>query len=61
MVVIVLLYTLSQSAISVLKIMSPSNEVRLLLLFIISCHIQELGGAVCLGDVFKNASLNEHI
>lgn len=28
MVVIVLLYTLSHSAISVLKIMSPSNEVR---------------------------------
>lgn len=27
-----------QAAISVLKIMSPSNEVRLLLLFIISCR-----------------------
>lgn len=61
MVVIVLLYTLSHSAISVLKIMSPSNEVRPLLLFIISCHSQELRGAVCLGDVFKKASLNEHI
>lgn len=36
-VVIVLLYTLFRGAISVLKIMSPSNEVRLLLLFIISC------------------------
>lgn len=60
-VVIVLLYTLSHSAISVLKIMSPSNEVRLLLLFIISCHSQELLCAVCLGDVFKKASLNEHI
>lgn len=61
MVVIVLLYTLSHSAISVLKIMSPSNEVRLLLLFIISCRSQEVRGAVCLGDVFKKASLNEHI
>lgn len=60
-VVIVLLYTLSHSAISVLKIMSPSNEVRLLLLFIISCHSQELRCAACLGDVFKKASLNEHI
>lgn len=58
-VVIVLLYTLSHSAISVLKIMSPSNEVRLLLLFIISC--QDPRSAVCLGDVFKKASLNEHI
>lgn len=61
MVVIVLLYTLSHSAISVLKIMSPSNEVRPLLLFIISCHSQELRSAVCLRDVFKKASLNEHI
>lgn len=60
-VVIVLLYTLSHSAISVLKIMSPSNEVRPLLLFIISCHSQELHSAICLGDVFKKASLNEHI
>lgn len=40
-VVIVLLYTLSHSAISVLKIMSPSNEVRLFLLFITSCHSRE--------------------
>lgn len=61
MVVIVLLYTLSHSAISILKIMSPSNEVRPLLLFIIACHSQERCGAVCLGDVFKKASLNEHI
>ena len=57
MVVIVLLYTLSHSAISVLKIMSPSNEVRLLLLFIISCHSRELRSALCLGDVFKRGPL----
>lgn len=51
--VIVLLYTLSHSAISVLKIMSPSNEVRLLLLFIIRFHSLELRCAACLRDVFK--------
>lgn len=51
--VIVSLYTLSHSAISVLKIMSPSNEVRLLLLFIIWFHSLEVRCAACLRDVFK--------
>lgn len=67
MVVIVLLYTLPHRAISVLEIMSPSNEVRLLLLFVVSCRSQELHGAVYLGDILffffslEKGSLNEHI